>query len=223
MRDEWKFRAGCIEQITLDIYVYGQIEFLRRKHEECHELTYISSLKESDVVLKNYVFINRYWIYYIYIRFSGPSRSLFLIILSLTPWRSRLEIWEFTANLTPFSIFSNVNFNEIISNQLKIYSNVTIIRKCWFIKHFEDHFKSMRKLDHIKSKWCTIWEKSEILKSTNAFTFLFCFWQQKINCSHIKEDLQHLITPSTINKKIFFNTFLFLVRFQQLKINCSQF
>ena len=39
----------------------GQIEFLRKKHEECQELTYIWSQIELDVVLKNMYELTAFW------------------------------------------------------------------------------------------------------------------------------------------------------------------
>ena len=47
----------ALSKITLDSYMWtGQIEFLRRKHQSCKELTYISFQTKSDVVLKIFIY-----------------------------------------------------------------------------------------------------------------------------------------------------------------------
>ena len=43
VKDKWNFRAGCIEVFTVDICTYGSEFLVRRKNEECWELTYILS------------------------------------------------------------------------------------------------------------------------------------------------------------------------------------
>ena len=43
VRDKWNFRVGCIEQVHCGYMLYGSDFLVRRKIEECQELTYILS------------------------------------------------------------------------------------------------------------------------------------------------------------------------------------
>ena len=92
----------ALSKITLNKYVNGQIDFLRVKHEECQELTYIWSQIESDIELKKiHVYIYQQQIEINYYKFESTLRPFRSLVFSLPRRKAQVS---FSDQICPLSV-----------------------------------------------------------------------------------------------------------------------